>query len=89
MKNKGFTLVEIMVVVAIIALLSAVSIPNFLRSRINANEVAAINSLRTLSTAMESFRFTRNPPSYLGASLNVLARSNPPYIDQTLGSSRK
>jgi prepilin-type N-terminal cleavage/methylation domain-containing protein len=76
-KNKGFTLVEIMIVVAIIALLAAVSIPNFLRVRVNANEVAAINSLKTLGTAMESFRFTRNPPSYFGASLNVLSRSNP------------
>ena len=54
--KKGFTLVEIMIVVAIIALLAAIAIPNLLRARHNANESAAIGSMRTFSSALESFR---------------------------------
>ena len=49
--RKGFTLVEIMIVVAIIALLAAIAIPNLLRARHNANESAALAPLKTLFTS--------------------------------------
>jgi prepilin-type N-terminal cleavage/methylation domain-containing protein len=55
MKRKGFTLVEIMIVVAIIALLSAIAIPNLLSARKTANEAAAKATVRSLSTAAETF----------------------------------
>jgi len=85
-QRKGFTLVEIMIVVAIIALLAAIAIPNLLRARHNANESAAIGAMRTLSTAMESFRAAQTPPSY-PADLATLSAATPPYIDSNLAGA--
>jgi len=86
--KKGFTLVEIMIVVAIIALLAAIAIPNLLRARHNANETAAIGSMRTISTACESFRAAQSPVTY-PANLAALSGAAPPYIDATLGTGTK
>jgi len=86
--KKGFTLVEIMIVVAIIILLAAIAIPNLLRARLNANEAAAIGGMRTLSTALESFRAAQTAPAYPTA-LAELSSATPAYIDATLGSGTK
>lgn len=81
--NKGFTLVEIMIVVAIIALLAAIAIPNLLRARHNSNEAAAIGAMRTYSAALESFRAAQTPPAY-PLNLPLLSAANPPYVAASL-----
>ena len=83
--RKGFTLVEIMIVVAIIALLSAIAIPNLLRARVSAQEAAAAAALHTVAAAEIQFRATN--PTY--ATLVQLGAANPPYIDSTLAAGTK
>ena len=56
MNQKGFTLIELMIVIAIIAIIAAIAIPNLLEARKGANESAAISALRTLVTAQSMFR---------------------------------
>jgi len=85
---RGFTLAEIMVVVAIVIVLLAIAMPNFLRSRVIANETAALANCRSINNASQLYHI--NQETY-PASLSGLVEpaSDPPYIDSALASGYK
>ena len=77
-RNQGFTLVEIMIVVAIIAILAAVAIPNFVKYRRNSQAAACVSNLKQIEAAVEQARMAGGNPS----SLDDLVGSNK-YIKHT------
>jgi prepilin-type N-terminal cleavage/methylation domain-containing protein len=83
-RQQGFTLIELMIVVAIIAIIAAIAIPSLLNARKAGNEASAISSLRTLTTVNEQYR-TRFQ-AYAGSLANLQTLG---YIDSVLGSATK
>jgi type IV pilus assembly protein PilA len=69
--QKGFSLIELLIVVAIILIIAAIAIPNLLRARISANESSAASSVRTTNTGQISFLSTYPATGY-AASMAVL-----------------
>ena len=73
-RQKGFSLIELLIVVAIILIIAAIAIPNFMRSRMQANEASAVASLRTINTAQ--ITYSTNYPA-LGYA-DTLTKLGPP-----------
>ncbi len=94
-KQKGFSLIELLIVVAIILIIAAIAIPNLLRSKMAANQASAVGSLRTLNTACIAYSTNYNQfPAALTnlgpmASGGTASSTSADLIDSVLSAGTK
>ena len=92
-KQKGFSLIELLIVVAIILIIAAIAIPNLLRARIAANESSAVASVRTVNTAQITYNSSYSSVGYATTLANLAGSSCTPtsacLIDSQLGAGSK
>lgn len=85
-RQRGFTLIELMIVVAIIAIIAAIAIPNLMRSRIQANEASAIYNLRAVVSAQGGY-FSTN--SRYATEFDELTTATPPFLNGDWGATQR
>ena len=83
MESRGFTLVEVLIVVAVIAVIAAIVLPGILSTKMAANEASAISSLRTIRSALFVYSKRFKTPG----TLSDMAQAG--LIDDVLGSGEK
>lgn len=82
--KKAFTLVEIMIVVAIIGLLVAIAIPNFVRARRNTRKNLCVNNLRLLTHAVEQYAIEYNAADGSSPTASIIMGTTTSYIEKSL-----
>lgn len=96
-QESGFSLIELLIVVAIILVIAAMSVPNLIKSRLAANEASAISSLRTINTAQTTYAITYPTLGYadnlakLGAPVGgaPVGPNNAALLDWVLGCANQ
>jgi type IV pilus assembly protein PilA len=96
--QKGFSLIELLIVVAIILIIAAIAIPNLLRARMQANEASAVSSIHAINTAELSYFSTFPAVGYAASLANLGDGGSSPcpgtsaascYLDAVLVSGTK
>jgi len=84
-RKAGFTLVEIMIVVAIIGLLAAIAIPNFIKARATSQQTACLNNLRPFDAAIDMWALGTGQST--GAPIDVAAALSSNYLKMNINNS--
>jgi type IV pilus assembly protein PilA len=92
--ERGFSLIELLIVVAVILIIAAIAIPNFVRSRMRANEAAAVSNMRNITTANVAYMTTygigfANGLTNLSGNTVVVDSNAAGLIDEVLASGVK
>lgn len=80
--QHGFSLIELLIVVAIILIIAAMAIPNLIRSKISANEAAAVSNIRTVNTAQTTYEITYPSVGYADSLAKLAFPASGGAIDQ-------